>query len=319
MYRHTIELPDTFYVVAVPVATVWTSSESVREMDQPATENPANIEEWLDALSERDKAALIKENRIQTQALYGETVLVREVTDGWAKVVLPYQATKKDDQGYPGWMPFHQLKKVKRKTWDRPEMVAIKHPTYWLERENKKERLLLSYMTCLPVERVKGAGYEVITPHGKGYLPLEAVHIFPANRGVTKKDGEKILEAGKQFIGLAYLWGGMSAFGYDCSGLTYRVHKANGYRIARDAEDQAGEGEEVAVEDLLPGDLLFFAYDKEQRNIEHVGIYAGEGKMLHAPSAGKGIELISLQGTKYEDGFCIARRYWKSGDDSNDK
>ena len=86
------------------------------------------------------------------------------------------------------------------------------------------------------------------------------------------------------------------------------MHKANGYQISRDASDQAEGGKDVSLDELMPGDLLFFA--KGKARIHHVGIYYGDGKMLHAPSTGKGIEIVSLAGTKHEQQLCSARRYW---------
>lgn len=314
MFTHSFNLPDSFHVVAVQVATVWTTPESARNVDKLATGNPTEIGNWLKKLSKEEKLSLFKDNRIQSQALYGEIVLVTEVKGDWAKVVIPTQPSRKEARGYPGWIPLNQLKKVKREEWYRPEMVAIHRPSIWLEGENGEGIILLSYMTCLPIDQVKGARFEVITPHGKGYLPVDEVNIFPTKRGTKKGTGEKVVSAGESFMNLPYLWGGMSAFGYDCSGFTYTMHKANGYQISRDASDQAAEGKEVSFAELLPGDLLFFDYEEGRGNIHHVGIYTGGGKMLHAPSTGRGIEIITLEGTKYERGLCIARRYWEAGD-----
>jgi cell wall-associated NlpC family hydrolase len=128
---------------------------------------------------------------------------------------------------------------------------------------------------------------------------------------LRKGTGDDIVKAGEPYLSLNYFWGGMSSFGYDCSGLSYAVHKANGYKIARDAGDQAASGEEVAFDKLEPGDLLFFAYEEGKGTLHHVGIYYGGGKMLHSPQTGKGIEITSLEGTIYEKELCAVRRYWR--------
>src|SRR5699024_10362926 len=166
------------------------------------------------------------------------------------------QPSRKDERGYPGWVPLSQLIAVKREDWFRPEMAAIKNKYTWLESEDGEKRLHLSYMTCLPMGNVKDSRVEVITPQGKGYLPKEAVEIFLSSGG-KRESGEKLINTGEQFIGLEYLWGGMSAFGYDCSGFSYGIHKANGYQISRDASEQADGGKEVPLDELMPGDLLF--------------------------------------------------------------
>jgi cell wall-associated NlpC family hydrolase len=56
--------------------------------------------------------------------------------------------------------------------------------------------------------------------------------------------------------------------------------------------------------------LLFFAHEKGEGSIHHVGIYYGKGKMLHSPKTGKTVELIELKGTLYEEELCAARRYY---------
>lgn len=314
MYKQSFQLPDTFHVVAVQVATVWTNPESARPIDQLVTGDSVDMEKWLRRLSKDEKLALSHDNRIQTQALYGEVAIVTEVKGAWAKIHIPSQASKKDENGYPGWLPLRQLKEVRGDEWHRSEMAAIKNKYVWLEDKIGEKGLKLSYMTCLPIENVTDSRVEVITPQGKGYLPKQAVEIFLSNRGGKQRDGSNIIKAGEQFLGLEYLWGGMSAFGYDCSGFTYAMHKANGYQISRDASDQATLGKEVPLDALRHGDLLFFAYEEGKGNIHHVGIFYGKGKMLHAPATGRGIEVVRLAGTNYERELCIARRYWGEGD-----
>jgi len=311
MYKHSFKLPNIFHVVAVQVATVWTNPESARAIDQLATGHSTNMEKWLRDLSKSERLALCDETLVQTQVLYGEAAIVKEVKGDWAKIDIPSQPTRKNKYGYPGWVPLHQLKEVRRVAWCRPEMAAIKDKYAWLEDEDGEKSLHLSYMTCLPVENVGDTRVEVITPQGKGYLPKEVVETFPTDRGGEQRDGSSIIKAGEQYIGLEYLWGGMSAFGYDCSGFTYAMHKANGYQISRDTSDQAAHGKEIPLDELKPGDLLFFAHEEGKGNIHHVGIFNGDGKMLHSPSTGKGIEIIRLAGTVYERELCIARRYWE--------
>ncbi|MFD1362045.1 C40 family peptidase [Lentibacillus salinarum] len=169
----------------------------------------------------------------------------------------------------------------------------------------------LSYMTILPVHKEQDDRIQVVTPHGRGYLPKNAVTVFPSNQGLEQKPGSHLLESGESYLGLNYFWGGMSSFGYDCSGFAYALHKANGYQIPRDAGDQAKSGKSVSYDALQPGDLIFFAYEKGKGRLHHVGFYDGDGKMLHSPQTGRGIERIELKGTLYEQELCAARRYWQ--------
>ncbi|HAM80675.1 NlpC/P60 family protein [Ornithinibacillus bavariensis] len=313
MYTQTfLPFPDKFHVVAVQVATVWTAPDSPREMDRLAITNPTNIRAWLENQTYEDKVNLCEDNRVQTQALYGEAVLIQEVRGGWAKITIPAQATKKNEQGYPGWIPICQLAEVEKKNWQKEKTAAISVKHIWLKNEQGERELELSFMTCLPVLNVHADSVEVVTPKGVGYLPKEAVKIFPTEIGGEKGGGEAIIRSGENFIGLDYLWGGMSSFGFDCSGFAYTMHKANGYEISRDASDQSERGQEIPFDKVMPGDLLFFAYQEGDRKgyVHHVGFYYGDGRMLHSPQTGKGIEITNLKDTKYEKELCIARRYW---------
>ncbi|UJL45968.1 C40 family peptidase [Virgibacillus sp. NKC19-16] len=307
------QFPGSMWVISVPVATVWTSPESPREVDEPGVSTQADIDQWIHDLTHEESLALCDENLIQSQVLYGEPVLVTEKQQTFAHVVIPSQPSKKDKRGYPGWIPLEQLKQVNKTEWISKQFAVITRDKAVLENNISEHKMKLSYMTMLPVESIHHY-VEVKTPHGKGYLPKKAVHIFPGERGIELGSGQDIVRAGEQFVHLSYFWGGMSAFGYDCSGLAYTAHKANGYQIARDASDQAVGGEKIAFDELLPGDLIFFAYEEGKGKLHHVGIYYGDGKMVHAPQTGKGVEIVTLEGTIYEKELCVARRYWNNGE-----
>ena len=69
---------------------------SAREIDIPGISNPVLLVEWLEALPYKERLALCDENRVQTQLLYGEPVLVEEIVGEWAKVIAIWQPSKKD-------------------------------------------------------------------------------------------------------------------------------------------------------------------------------------------------------------------------------
>lgn len=306
---------DQLWVTAVQVATVWTSPISARTLDTPGITNPTNIDKWIDSLTYQTNVALCDENRVQSQLLYGEAVIITETKDDWAHVVVPTQPSKKDIRGYPGWVPMRQLIQVNKQDWQSEYTAAVVDDKVWLESENGNNVLKLSYMTTLPVIDDFSDRVKVNTPHGAGFLPKKSVTIFPSNYGLEKQEGHKLVKDGERYVGLDYFWGGMSSFGYDCSGFAYAMHKANGYQIPRDADDQADAGEKVPYDQLLPGDLIFFAYEEGKGNLHHVGFYYGDGKMLHSPQTGKGIEIIALRGTKYEKELCAATRYWQKAEE----
>jgi peptidoglycan DL-endopeptidase CwlO len=100
---------------------------------------------------------------------------------------------------------------------------------------------------------------------------------------------EKVLSFARSQIGKPYVWGASGPSSYDCSGLTQAAWKAAGVDLPRTTWDQVKVGERVETKDLLPGDLVFF-YD----DISHVGIYIGDGKMIHAPKPGANVREESI-------------------------
>jgi len=296
------------WIVNVPVATVWTSFDSPREIDYAAVTNPVSIDTWLDGLTYETRLGLCNQNLVQTQLLYGEEVMITEENGDWAHVIIPSQSTSKEDRGYPGWVPKIQLVEV-ADGWniaDVPVAIVTSRKAK-LFKENHQSSLEISYLTALPCLSEQEGKIFVKTPDGMGVLDAKDVVVTDSP---AKGDGQTIVSAGEQFLHLPYLWGGMSSYGYDCSGFSYSMCKANGYVIPRDASDQAAAGKKVEIDAIEPGDLLFFAYEEGKGRIHHVGIYYGDGKLLHSPNTGKTVEIIPLEGTIYEQELCAARRYW---------
>jgi gamma-D-glutamyl-L-lysine dipeptidyl-peptidase len=300
--------------IAVPVATIWTNPDSARDVDTPAISNPVHITKWLDSLTYDTRLALCDENRIQSQALFGQEVFVVEERNGWSYVIIPDQPSSKDELGYPGWIPTIQLLPgglPQAETY----AVVIRPFADLISRKNEAE-LEISFQTVLPVVKELDDLIEVETPLGRRYVRQTDILISKSKVNDRKGSGQDIVISGESFLDLPYLWGGMSSYGFDCSGFSYTMCKTQGYLIPRDANDQAKKGENVPLEQLLPGDLLFFAYEEGKGSIHHVAIYYGDGKMIHSPNTGKTIEILSLKGTYYEKELCAARRYWKETEDS---
>lgn len=110
------------------------------------------------------------------------------------------------------------------------------------------------------------------------------------NRGNTtvSATGNSIVDYAYQFLGIPYVWGGTSPSGFDCSGFTqYVFRNAAGVNLPRTTYEQINVGTPVAYSDLQPGDLVF-------PHTGHVGIYVGNGQMIHAPSTGDVIKVSSV-------------------------
>jgi cell wall-associated NlpC family hydrolase len=92
-----------------------------------------------------------------------------------------------------------------------------------------------------------------------------------------------LLNIAQTYLGIPYLWGGKTNQGIDCSGFTQMVFKQNGFNLPRDSYQQAEVGKKVTLKEAQPGDVAFFQRKIEgEGKVVHVGIYLGEGKIIHA-------------------------------------
>ena len=100
-------------------------------------------------------------------------------------------------------------------------------------------------------------------------------------------NGQAIVDYACQFIGNPYVWGGTSLTnGADCSGFTMRIFEHFGVSTGRTSRDQASNGKQISLSEIQPGDLLFYASGK---TINHVALYIGDGKIIHASTSKTGI------------------------------
>jgi len=104
-----------------------------------------------------------------------------------------------------------------------------------------------------------------------------------------------------RYLGVRYVWGGSTPSGFDCSGLVSYVFAQIGVSVPHSSYSQFGMGTAVSINDLQPGDLVFFA------GASHVGIYIGGGQFIHAPHTGDVVKISSLSGY-YSSNFAGARR-----------
>lgn len=115
-------------------------------------------------------------------------------------------------------------------------------------------------------------------------------------------------KAAKGMLGVPYLWGGTTRRGIDCSGFAQYSYRKIGYTLNRTAVSQLANGIVVAKEDMRPGDLVFFKNTTDNGRIAtHVGIYLGDGKMIHS-GASNGVVITSLSLDYWQEHFLCARR-----------
>jgi hypothetical protein len=120
--------------------------------------------------------------------------------------------------------------------------------------------------------------------------------------------GEDIVEAARQALGVQYVWGGSSMSGFDCSGLVVWAYGQQGIQLPRTTYNQINVGASVPPNKLRPGDLVFFDTDRKRSGPDHVGIYIGGGKFIHAARPGQPVKISSLAEGYYMDRWMGGRR-----------
>jgi cell wall-associated NlpC family hydrolase len=217
------------------------------------------------AVTYAQRRALV--GHLPTQVLYGETVRVLATRSGWTEIAVPDQPSPLDARGYPGWVRSWQL---------GPAFAA---PVLVTSRVAKlKDGTDVGFATQVPA----------------GALPAAATRPLPRTRA-------DLVRSAKMFLGLHYLWGGLSAWGYDCSGLTWAVYRAHGITIPRDADAQFAAGAPVPLARMLPGDLLFY----EHPVVGHVAMYLGGGKMIESPNSASEVRIVPVRTSDFRG----ARRF----------
>jgi cell wall-associated NlpC family hydrolase len=127
----------------------------------------------------------------------------------------------------------------------------------------------------------------------------------------TLSNATELLGYAKKYLDVRYVWGGTSPNGFDCSGFVQFVYKHFGIKIDRVAHDQAKEGTYVNKSDLLPGDLVFFDTNGGHNYINHVGMYIGESKFIHASSGHGEVMITDISHGFYANTYMTARRIIK--------
>lgn len=130
--------------------------------------------------------------------------------------------------------------------------------------------------------------------------------------GGMSQEGSAIARTAAELIGAPYQFGGADAQGFDCSGLAVYAHERAGLEIPRTAAEQRRAAHPVPLDALEPGDLVFFRirHHYGRRAVDHVGIYAGGGRFIHAPRSGGVVSYADLNDSYYRKHLVGAGRFW---------
>jgi cell wall-associated NlpC family hydrolase len=155
---------------------------------------------------------------------------------------------------------------------------------------------------------------------GAGAAPLGTS--APVREASAAAIAHNALSAADRYVGIRYVWGGNTpSEGFDCSGFVRYIFAQQGIQLPRVSRDQAGAGEWLPprLDVLAPGDLMFYA--GRDGVIDHVAIYAGDGRIIHASATGRGVrydDLSSSRGHYYATRMVAARRVIPDGGTSRD-
>ncbi|WP_085716376.1 C40 family peptidase [Pseudomonas sp. B28(2017)] len=122
------------------------------------------------------------------------------------------------------------------------------------------------------------------------------------------KESSNVLSRAVNVLGTPYRWGGSSpSKGFDCSGLVKYAFNDATFDLPRTSNAMAsGHGEKVDRDDLKPGDLIFF--NIKSRRVNHVAIYLGNDRFIHAPRRGKSVSIDTLKKPYWENHYVVAKR-----------
>jgi SH3-like domain-containing protein len=213
---------------------------------------------------------------VVSQAIYGTNVAVVEEKDGWIKVRTPDE--------YTGWMAAASLRRGRAyAAGGRVAQVDSLFTNLYRDPDVTKHQPVLT----LPFE----TRLEVVAEPENNQRWIQVRLVDDRLAWIQRGDVlfgpqplsvEATLDLSKRFLGLPYLWGGTSTFGYDCSGFVQMLCRRRGVLIPRDAQPQAGWSGMTPVEraDLRPGDLLYFG--RSPTRITHTGMYLGDGLFISA-------------------------------------
>lgn len=137
----------------------------------------------------------------------------------------------------------------------------------------------------------------------------DAVQAEASTFSISATTADRIISTGNRYLGVPYKFGAKagSTSSFDCSSFTQYVYKKFGISLKRTSRSQATQGKYVSRSNLRKGDLVFFSTRTSGGKIAHVGIYAGNGKILHTYGAG-GVKYSSINSGWWSSHYITARR-----------
>ncbi|RKX22685.1 MAG: hypothetical protein DRP45_11170 [Candidatus Zixiibacteriota bacterium] len=239
-----------------------------------------------------------------SQLLFGDLVQTGLVRSGFVKATQP--------DGYAGWIDRRFLIEITRKEYGlqigkaNSVVAARQAKLYTVKQTSSEAPYFVYYGTRLKVVSRRNGFATISLPDGTRVC-LKSQPIVPiSGRKVRQVNPARLVAEAKKFLGVPYLWGGISPAGFDCSGFVKAVFGRFGVYLPRDTKEQINRGVGIAREDIRSGDLLFFK--------RHIGIAQNRVLFVHSSVGGGGVRVNSLLSTDdnyrpdLDRNFATARR-----------
>lgn len=242
----------------------------------------------------------------KSQLLYGEAVSVGACRNDYLKIRMT--------DGYHGWLDKHYLHSIslkfkqnyaKRLNYQIISPIAKIYP---IDADRSIPQFLFYGSRISLIDKDNRFGIIASLSRKRFKISLSYLEPIP-NKEPINISGRDLVKEAKRFMGTPYLWGGVTPYGFDCSGLVQAVYRRFGIRLPRDSKDQKKAGIRIEKERIIPGDLLHFP--------GHVVIAAGSSGIIHASLREGGVQINSLKPGEPNfrkdlyDSFTEARRILK--------
>ncbi len=241
-------------------------------------------------------------SEVVSQAIYGSNVKLLVARGEWSRI--------QTDDRYKGWVPSRHLRIILSGQGYATSGAVVQVDSLFANVYNEPDVTRHKPVVTVPFGARLESVAEKSDAENKATAKQDQSHegwievYLPDRRNAWIQASDVIadpkpmsipesIELGKRFLGLPYLWGGRSSFGFDCSGFTQMLVRARGVNMPRDADQQAAWSGVVPVErkDLQPGDLLFFG--ASAKSITHTGMYIGDGQFIQDTTNGRPVVKIS--------------------------
>lgn len=182
-------------------------------------------------------------------------------------------------------------------------------------KNSENKYLHIKKLDILYIKDFKDNQYIVLDEEGNEFLvnpllvSLNSENVQASRSTFNRKSTtniSKVIEYAYNSIGKSYVYGDTGKKGYDCSGLIYSTFLQIGVELPRSSSSQASSGVLVKKEDLMAGDLIFF--NTNGKGVSHVGLYIGDGKMIHASTSSKKVKIDEINSSYYGKRYVTARR-----------